>query len=178
MKPSLQSLFRYLTVEAENPKNSGEPFFYRNVTQKIQVTKVKETLNECAKKITEKIFIGNIDVKFLQYFQNGYGMPLSPTQLRYFKRDREREFAILSLFLGSGMRVNELANIRIKDIDVTGMEINVICKGNKQDTVSVVPESMDDLIKYIEVRTRRYKASDDLNEFVFICKGNKFKNAS
>lgn len=172
MKSSLRSLFRYLTIEAENPKTPGEPYFHRNVMQKIQVTKVKETLNERAKKITEKIFIGDSDVQFLDYVQYEYEQSLSATQLRYYKRDKERDYAILSLFLGSGIRVNELANIRIKDVDFTGMEISVIRKGNKKDTVSIIPDSMDDLKAFLQVRSERYKAADDPNEFVFIRKGS------
>ena len=35
---------------------------------------------------------------------------------KYFKRDKERDFAILSLFFGTGIRVNELSSLRIKDI--------------------------------------------------------------
>ncbi|MGM0867397.1 MAG: tyrosine recombinase XerS [Bacillota bacterium] len=172
LKSSLRSLFRYLTVEAEDPNNPGEPYFYRNVMQKIPVNKVKETLNERAKNITKKIFIGDADVEFLNYVQKEYEKTLSPTQLRYFKRDKERDYAILSLFLGSGIRVNELANIRLKDIDRTNLEVSVIRKGNKTDTVSVIPESMDDLMSYLDVRSDRYKAADDLNEFVFIRKGS------
>ncbi|WP_235824697.1 tyrosine-type recombinase/integrase [Bacillus salipaludis] len=48
-------------------------------------------------------------------------------------------------FLGTGIRVNELSNLRIKDIDFTSKEISVVRKGNKKDTVSVTPSSLEDL---------------------------------
>jgi integrase len=57
-------------------------------------------------------------------------------------------------FLGS-FRVNELSNLRIKDIDFTSKEISVIRKGNKKDTVSVTPSSLLDLKKY-EYRSSMY----------------------
>ncbi|WP_245980238.1 hypothetical protein [Peribacillus asahii] len=64
-KSSLRSLFKYLTTEAE--LENREPYFHRNVMQKIQVKKVSETFNERAKHITEKIFIHDQDIDFLAY---------------------------------------------------------------------------------------------------------------
>ncbi|MEH6955150.1 tyrosine recombinase XerS [Neobacillus drentensis] len=166
-KSSLRSLFKYLTIEAELDNN--EPYFHRNVMQKIEVTKVKETFNERAKQLTDKIFIGDKDLEFLDYIKGfEYESSLSPTQLKYFNRDRERNISIVSLFLGTGIRVNELSNLRIKDIDFTSKEISVIRKGNKKDTVSVTPSSMDDLQAYLSVRNERYKAGTGENEFVYV----------
>lgn len=171
-KSSLRSLFKYLTVEAE--VSAGKPYFERNVMEKIPIKKVSETLNERAKKITDKIFIEDKDVDFLEYVQNEYAASLSPAQMRYFKRDKERDFAILSLFLGSGIRVNELTNLRIKDIDFSAKEISVIRKGGKKDTVSITPSSLEDVEAYLEVRKEKYKAGDGENEYIFVknLKGN------
>ena len=165
-KSSLRSLFKYLTTEAE--LDNREPYFHRNVMQKIQVKKVSETFNERAKHITEKIFINDQDIDFLAYVKDEYEHSLSDTQKNYFKRDKERDYAILSLFLGSGIRVNELSNLRIKDIDFSSKEISVIRKGNKKDTVSVTPSSLHDLKEYLSIRNARYAGKDDENEFVFI----------
>nr|WP_231690112.1 hypothetical protein [Cytobacillus solani] len=49
---ALRSLFKYLTTQTE--KDNGEPYFYRNVMLKIEVTKVKET----------KIFLASFFVRF------------------------------------------------------------------------------------------------------------------
>ncbi|MCS0824605.1 tyrosine recombinase XerS [Cytobacillus firmus] len=165
-KSSLRSLFKYLTIEAEVA--AGKPYFERNVMAKIPIKKVSETLNERAKKITDKIFIEDMDIDFLEYVQNEYAASLSPAQLRYFKRDYERDFAILSLFLGSGIRVNELTNLRLKDLDFSAKEISVIRKGGKKDTVSITPSSLSDLNNYLQVRKERYKASEGENEYLFV----------
>ena len=94
-----------------------------------------------------------MDIDFLDYVQHEYGASLSTSQKRYFKRDKERDFAILSLFLGSGIRVNELTNLRIKDIDFGANEISVIRKGGKKDTVSITPSSLQD-IKSLLIRKK------------------------
>jgi integrase len=165
-KSSLRSLFKYMTIEAELENN--EPYFHRNVMQKIEVTKVTETFNERARKLSDKIFIGDKDIEFLDYIKGEYELSLSPSQNKYFKRDKERNISILSLFLGTGIRVNELSNLRIKDIDFTSKEISVIRKGNKKDTVSVTPSSLEDLQNYLSIRNVRYKAGNGENEYVYV----------
>ncbi|MBT2756852.1 tyrosine recombinase XerS [Mesobacillus foraminis] len=170
-KSSLRSLFKYLTIEAE--LENREPYFHRNVMQKIEVTKVQETYNERAKKLTDKIFIDNKDLDFMDYIKGEYQDSLSPSEKKYFSRDKERNISILSLFLGTGVRVNELSNLRIKDIDFTSKEISIIRKGNKKDTVSVTPSSMEDLQRYMGVRNEKYKAGNGENEYVYV---KLFKN--
>lgn len=165
-KSSLRSLFKYLTIESE--VKAGKPYFERNVMAKIPIKKNTDTFNERASKISEKIFIDDQDLDFLDYVQNEYEASLSPTQRRYYKRDRERDFSILSIFLGTGIRVNELTNIRIKDIYLGSKEIRVIRKGGKKDTVSVTPSAIEDLKHYLKVRQERYKASDGENEYLFV----------
>lgn len=165
-KSSLRSLFKYLTIEAE--LSNHEPYFHRNVMQKIEVKKVSETFNERAKKITEKIFTNDQDIDFLNYVHSEHESTLSSSQKRYFYRDKERDLSILSLFLGSGVRLNELSNLRIKDIDFSAREISVIRKGSKKDSVSVTPSSLDDMKKFLEIRNERYHASNHENDFVYV----------
>jgi len=174
-KSALRSLFKFLTTQTENKeskdgKKIGEPYFYRNVMQKIPVNKVKESLGERARKIADTIFIENDDIYFLDFIKFDYEKGLSKTQLRYFQRDKERDYAILSLFLGSGIRLNELANLRIRDINFRKETIRVIRKGDKTDIVQVVPDSLIDLKDYLSVRNERYGATNADHEYVFVGK--------
>ena len=165
-KSSLRSLFKYLTIESE--VKAGKPYFERNVMAKIPIKKVKETFNERATKITEKIFVDDADIDFLDYVKNEYAASLTPAKLKYYHRDKERDYAILSLFLGTGIRVNELTSLRIKDIDFTSKEIRVIRKGGKKDTVSITPSALKDVNAYLAVRKQKYKAGDGENEYLFV----------
>lgn len=167
---ALRSLFKYLTTQTE--KDDGEPYFYRNVMLKIEVNKVKETLSARAARISQKIFQNDDDVLFLDYVKNDYDKELmeNPRKIIYFKRDKERDYAILSLFLGSGIRVNELSNLRLRDLDFEENRISVIRKGNKDDVIAVTPESMLDIKEFLNVRCQRYNATNNENEYVFISK--------
>ena len=44
---------------------------------------------------------------------------------------------------------NELANLKVKDVDFLNSEINVIRKGNKTDTVIITQSALDKLNDYL-----------------------------
>ncbi|MGG3479986.1 tyrosine-type recombinase/integrase [Peribacillus frigoritolerans] len=82
------------------------------------------------------------DARFLEFVKHDYEkeLPEKSRKLIYFKRDKERDFAILSLFLGSGIRVNELTNLSLRDLDFEEKQIHVLRKGGKKDVVAVSPQ--------------------------------------
>ncbi|MCM3598067.1 tyrosine recombinase XerS [Metabacillus idriensis] len=168
-KSALRSLFKYLTTQTERLED-GEPYFHRNVMQKISVSKPKETLNERSRKLTDTIFVDNDDINFLSYLKNEYEKCLSDRQRSYFLRDKERDYAIFSLFLASGIRVNELADIRLRDINFKKNRISIIRKGNKLDSIQVIPDAMNDLKEYLQIRNERYGGSIEEFEYVFLSK--------
>ncbi|MBF0847678.1 tyrosine recombinase XerS, partial [Streptococcus danieliae] len=83
----------------------------------------KETLSSRSKKISEKIFIDSQDEDFLDYVEFKYETTLTKHQKSFFLRNKKRDLAILTLFLRSGIRVNELASLKMKDIDFINTEI-------------------------------------------------------
>ncbi|MGY3716920.1 tyrosine recombinase XerS [Sutcliffiella cohnii] len=170
-KSALRSLFKYLTTQYEN--NNGDPLFHRNVMLKVPVVKMKESLNARSRKLADSIFHDDKDIDFLQYIKNGYALELSERQAKYFARDRERDFALLSLFLGSGIRVNELAELRIRDLNFEDCNISVIRKGDKRDVVKVFPDIMSDINEYLNIRNERYGGTYAEHEYLFL---NKRKN--
>ncbi|OLN22129.1 tyrosine recombinase XerS [Domibacillus antri] len=167
---ALRSLFKYLTTQTEN--EDGELYFYRNVMLKIEVTKVKETLNARASRIASKIFQDDDDTRFLEFLKHDYeeGLPADSRKRIYFKRDKERDIGIISLFLGSGIRVNELSSLRLCDLDFKRSQISVLRKGGKADIVAVVPESMIDLKNYLSIRAERYNGTSEDYDYVFLTK--------
>ncbi|MED2729791.1 tyrosine recombinase XerS, partial [Bacillus thuringiensis] len=95
---ALKSLFNYLTSNTED--DNGECYFYRNVMAKMEIHKEKIDSAARAKEISEVIFHNNDDIKFMRFLSNEYEKMLqetAPGKLRFFKRDKERDIAILSL---------------------------------------------------------------------------------
>lgn len=103
----------------------------------------------------------------LDFVKYEYEKGLSPRQLSRFKRDRLRDIAIISLFQGSGIRVNELVGLQTSDIDSVKADINVLRKGSKKDTVNITRSSLDDLLTYLQERDNLYKP-EPANKFVFL----------
>lgn len=68
--------------------------------------------------------------------------------------NRERNFAILTLFLNCGMRLSELVGINLKDINFNEYKLNVIGKGNKERTIYLNNACMDAIKNYLSVRPK------------------------
>lgn len=66
--------------------------------------------------------------------------------------NKERDFAIITLFLNCGMRLSELVGINIKDINFSDNKLNVIGKGNKERTIYLNKACMEAIKKYLAVR--------------------------
>ena len=69
-------------------------------------------------------------------------------------RNKERDYAIITLFLNCGMRLSELVGINIKDINFKDEKMNVIGKGNKERTIYLNKACLNAVEGYIKVRPK------------------------
>ena len=65
---------------------------------------------------------------------------------------KERDYAIITLFLNCGMRLSELVGINIKSIDFSENRLTVIGKGNKERTIYLNKACVDAINNYLNVR--------------------------
>jgi len=77
--------------------------------------------------------------------------------------------AMISQLLGSGIRVSELASLTLQDINFHTREIDIIRKGNKEDTVLVLPAALDELKAYLRVRQEKFNTKES-DIYVFVSK--------
>ena len=80
-------------------------------------------------------------------------------------RNAVRNHAIITLFLNCGMRLSELCNINIKDIDFTENKLTVIGKGNKERTIYLNNACIKAINSYLAERPRvdvKYSSRDAL----------------
>lgn len=66
----------------------------------------------------------------------------------------ERNFAMITLLLNCGMRLNELVNINISDIDFENNKLTVIGKGDKERVIYLNKACVSAINKYLEVRPK------------------------
>lgn len=69
-------------------------------------------------------------------------------------RNKERDYAIITLFLNCGMRLSELVGINISDINFKDEKLNVIGKGNKERTIYLNKACINAINSYMNVRPR------------------------
>ena len=74
---------------------------------------------------------------------------------------KERDFAIITLFLNCGMRLSELVGINIKNIDFSENKMTVIGKGNKERTIYLNKACINAINEYLKVRPHEGVKSDD-----------------
>ena len=137
---SLKSYFKYL---------ESEGIIKDNFMRLISNPKIEKTLPN---------YLNYEDLeKLLNYpdISNKYGL---------------RDALILEMLYSSGIRVSELANMKLKDIDFSDRKILILGKGNKERYVYFGSKCMDLLNKYLKKdhRNSSYlligKRTDKLNE--------------
>lgn len=84
-----------------------------------------------------------------------------------------RNNAMIHLFLGCGLRLAELNELKISDFDLKENKFVVLGKGNKERTCYLNTNAKEILQKYINYRKNNPIADKDIDAFLFISQWNK-----
>lgn len=90
-----------------------------------------------------------------------------PKKKKRFSREELRDLAILELFYGTGLRVSELANLKLSSISHEGKFIRCIGKGNKERVLPIGKHAWEALMNYIE-RARPASAAGKDEGYLFL----------
>lgn len=103
-------------------------------------------------KIHEKAIIklDTDEVAMLLDYVENCGQKLTGQALAYYNKTKDRDIAILTLLLGTGIRVSECVGLDLTDVDFKNYGITVTRKGGNQMVVYFGDEVADALIQYIE----------------------------
>jgi integrase/recombinase XerC len=97
----------------------------------------------------------------------------SLSQENFFKL---RNKACFELLYATGLRVSELTNLKIQDIDFTECVLRVMGKGKKERIVPFNDKARDILLKYLDEAEIKFKVK---NEFIFLnSRGEKITERS
>lgn len=80
------------------------------------------------------------------------GSRLTDKQKTYHKKTRNRDVAMLSLLLGTGMRISECVGIDINDLDLEETAVRIHRKGGKEEVVYFSDEVAGNMLPYLEER--------------------------
>ena len=80
------------------------------------------------------------------------GEKLTPKEQVYHEKTKVRDVALLTLLLGTGIRVSECVGIDLKDLDFEVNGIRILRKGGKEAIVYFGDEVEDALLDYLDER--------------------------
>ena len=87
----------------------------------------------------------------LDYIEHG-GDDLTGQKKVYYEKTKDRDLALVTLLLGTGVRVSECVGLDIEDVDFKNNGIKVTRKGGNEMVVYFGPEVEKALKNYLEVR--------------------------
>ncbi len=131
---TVRSLFTYLY---------RHDMISRNEPSKVEMPKIAEK---------DIIRLEPDEVAELLDYVESCGATLTPHRQKYYKKTVARDLAILTLLLGTGLRVSECVGLNFDDVDLKNDGVRVTRKGGKEMTVYFGDEVHDALENYLTIR--------------------------
>lgn len=169
------SYLSYYTFNGKNCKN-GEKGKARKLSSirslfKYLFNKEKISSNVASKVATPKIHskdILRLEVDEVGRLINQAENPslLTKQQQGFNKHTQERDVAMLTLFLGTGIRVSECVGLNVEDIDFDNNAFKITRKGGNQVILYFGEEVKEALLKWLEVRNQKKLPENEKALFV------------
>lgn len=139
---TIRSMFKYFYNKDKLPEN---------VSAKVTTPKIREK---------EIIRLNQPEIqRVLKIAETGSG--LSVHARAFNERDKARNVAMLTLFLGTGIRISECVGLNIEDIDFNANSFTVTRKGGNRVILYFSDEVANALKWYLEVRTENKSIPED-----------------
>lgn len=150
---AIRGLFSYLF---KNDQISSNP------TEKVDMPKIREKaiIRMDAKETAE--FLDNVE----------YGNQLTTSQQKRHEKNKDRDLALLTLMLGTGIRVSECVGLDINDVDFDNDRIKVTRKGGYESFVYFGEEAREALLTYLEER-KKVVAKEGHENALFLSNQNR-----
>lgn len=157
---ALKSLFHYLSQIAEDEHHY--PLLKRNVMAKVRMKK-RERDEVVLNKLEGKILGSDEEIEsFIHYINHTYLQDIRDNKqaLFYYQQNQIRDVCIISFILYSGLRVAEVINLDLRDIDLAKKIAHVYRKGygneNAKQGVYFAEQARVELEKYLAIREYTY----------------------
>ena len=167
VKSYVACVAEYLRVKQNNLDLVDIDFIKRYLLSKIDKGLSSQTVNQSLQAINFFCwnvlkFRGKIDIKFAKTLSK-LPIVLSRDEIQSILTaiSNEKHNLMIALAYAGGLRVSEIINLKVKDINLSELTIHIKgAKGNK-DRITILPEK---LVQNIE----KLISNKDLNDFVFV----------
>lgn len=133
--------------------------FFKYLTEKERVLKINPAQNLETPKLDKRV------PKYLSLDDSRKLLDIAADENN---KNKERDFAIITLFLNCGLRLSELVGINTKDIDFNECKLTVIGKGNKERTIYLNKACMNAINDYLVIRPQGKKDAQNSNKALFL----------
>lgn len=100
------------------------------------------------------------------------GENLTQSEKKYHEKTKVRDLALLTLLLGTGIRVSECVGLDVKDVDLRNDGIKIRRKGGYEAVVYFGEEVREALLSYLEKRSHMHPQTEHENA-LFLSMQNK-----
>lgn len=138
LKRKLTALRVFFAYLYKNKKIHANPTLILDMPKIHNKAIVRMEANEVAQ------FLDNVE----------FGNKLSDHQQAYHEKNKVRDLALLTLMLGTGIRVSECVGLDMKDVDFDYDRIKIVRKGGYEAYVYFGTEAKDALLDYLEERKK------------------------
>ena len=123
-------------------------YLYKNKKIKSNPAAIVDT-----PQIHEKAIVRMEQSEVIDFLNNvEYGTNLTEKEQKYHEKNKLRDLALLTLMLGTGIRVSECVGLDINDIDFNNDRIKIVRKGGYESYVYFGNEVKIALLNYLEQR--------------------------
>jgi site-specific recombinase XerD len=147
-------------LSADDFENVDLDDYLAHISDKAPTTRARKitSIKSLYKYLNSKFNITNItkDVKIKVgkrlpiYLSEDKSIDALNTVKDISRSNKDRNYLIVNLLLTTGVRVSELCNIRVSDVDFEKEELNIIGKGDKQRWIPLNPYTVTLLKEYIK----------------------------
>ncbi len=146
--------------------------FYNYFFRKQMIEKNPASLVQMPKRHEKDIVRLDVDEVAVLLDEAESGEKLTERQKMYHEKTKTRDLAILTLLLGTGIRVSECVGLDINDIDAKNNGIKIHRKGGKEMVVYFGDEVAEALDDYLDERLLMEPAEDS-REALFLSLQNR-----
>ncbi len=160
--------YHYNQAQGIKRKISSVRSFYRYFYEKFDIEKNPASLVSLPKIHSKQIVRLDVNeiVELLDTVENGEN--LTPRQKQYHEKTKVRDLAIMTLLLGTGIRVSECVGLDLQDIDFDNGGIRIHRKGGKEVMVYFGEEVEQALLDYLEERMLLIPATEQDENALFL----------
>lgn len=149
----------------------------RSVNRKISVLKsyykflIKE--NEIKTNPMNKIVSPKMSKKITPYIEEENLIKMLEEEETKEGYCETRNYLILEIFYEAGIRISELINIKIEDIDIHNLTLKVLGKRNKERIIPITKILKDKIILYLELKEKEVFTNLGEENYLFLTKKGK-----